>query len=226
MVYCIEDEYMQPHFRIEGDSAVALTGVYLKDLFLMKKKGTLRQRGHFGPPVPEPPPVEIASIRLEEISYHQKKKTTNRAFVNFAKEFLKALRDLDTSFIRKHSLDTLLRCRDTIYIDKFVEDRFIRIWDSAYLHEVVPTGRMEYDEQYTNSDFTTYEAWTKALKVNQKPRTYILRIRQPRGSLVKFNIEFTFILTKRGFKLYEYADPYDNTCNRIESPGENFTGCF
>lgn len=223
MIHCAEQSFPKPYFRIEGDSAVAVYGNYVEELFQLKKTGILTARGLFGDTAMVMSPVVADEVILEPIVEPIKlKHKFSATFFAFANKFIASLANGDSVFISSHIFDSICKCRLMTSAKRFMAEKKERIWDKRFMTEVIPTGLKELQSVEADASSLSHEAIIGSNKENQK--VFRLHLRNDRSGLIDYSIDFDFIETKSGFRLCSYTDYTDRQCTEEEySPYNYFT---
>ncbi len=219
MIFCDEKSFPAPYFRIAGDTAFAVYGNYVEELFKLKKEGVLRGRGRFGDTLTAFPEVQLEEIVIDDVKEPVDIKTERR-FIEFANAFLKKLRARDTAFLARHMLDTLNICRRAVARSDFMTENRERIWDKRFMEEVIPEGTTSFltGEIGGNSPFE--EIKNKALR----PRIMQVFLRNKKGGLINYSITLNFIETTGGYQLFGMEDEMNRACSGDEyDPYSDFT---
>lgn len=100
--------YPASYFRIENRKAIALYGNYVGEIVELKKNGILRARGFFGKD--DGQSIKADDVSLADITIVENavvSKTEERSLKTFFSEFVHAIADKDSVFIRNNSLDSV-----------------------------------------------------------------------------------------------------------------------
>jgi hypothetical protein len=197
----LEFSFPKPYFKTVGDSAFAVYGNYVEDLFTLKKTGFLTSRGMF----------EATAEQEEdmvEASQPEPRKTPPSAddlkFLAFWKKFVISLKEPGLKSFRQIALDTLYVTDKLLPIDKFINECFNRVIDNEVRKRIIDNTKLEYtfnDVEFYN--LLTNQVKKEIMKVGQGYRLREMSVTRSTKNDYPPTINFYFIETKKGYRLYE-----------------------
>jgi hypothetical protein len=205
-----ELSYPKPYFNTVGDTAFAVYGNYLEDLFALKKSGILTARGLFAATAqqeedmvesmqPEPPKTPPTADDLK--------------FLKFWNRFAAALKEPLLKSFRQIALDTLHVCGQLLPANRFIDKCFNEVIDDEVRKRIADISKLEYS--YTETEF--YNLLTSQVKkeIIKAGDGYRLRNMSVTRSTKNDNppeIYFEFIETKKGYRLYGIGHHWFKDC--------------
>jgi hypothetical protein len=202
--------YHKPYFKTVGDSAIAIYGNYVEELFALKKTGILTARKLF-----ETTPAQ--EEYMVESFQPESPKTTPTSddlkFLAFWKRFVSSLKEPGLKNFRKIALDTLYVCDQLLPADKFIDKCFKQVIDDEVKKRIVDRTKLEY----TSTEVEFYNLLTSQVKkeIMKVGDSYRLRKMLVTRSTKNDNpptIYFDFIETKNGYRLYEISHHWFKEC--------------
>ena len=202
--------YPKPYFKTVGDTAIAIYGNYVEDLFALKRSGFLTARGLF----------EAATQQEEDMvesMQPEPPKTPPTAddvkFLTFWKHFVASLKEPGLKNLRKIALDTLYVCDQLLPAGKFIDKCFDEVIDDEVRKRIVDRTKLEY----TSTEVEFYNLLTSQVKkeIMKVGDSYRLREMLVTRSTKNDNpptIYFGFIETKKGYRLYEISHHWFKEC--------------
>jgi hypothetical protein len=197
----LEFSYPKPYFITVGDSAFAVYGNYVEDLFTLKKTGFLTSRGMF----------EATAEQEEdmvEASQPEPRKTPPSAddlkFLAFWKKFVVSLKEPGLKNFRQIALDTLYVTDKLLPINKFINECFNRVIDNEVRKRIIDNTKLEYtfnDVEFYN--LLTNQVKEEIMKVGEGYRLRKMSVTRSTKNDYPPTINFYFIETKSGYRLYE-----------------------
>lgn len=197
----LEFSYPNPYFKTVGDSAFAVYGNYVEDLFTLKKEGFLTARGLFEPTAQQ-------EEDMVEASQPEPRKTPPTAddlkFLAFWKVFVASLNEKGLKSFRQISLDTLYVIDQLLPVDKFIDKCFNQVIDNEIRKRIIDKTKLEYS--FTDVEFNnllTSQVKKEIMKVADGYRLREMSVTRSTKNDYPPRIDFYFIETKRGYRLYE-----------------------
>jgi len=197
----ISYSYPKPYFKIVGDSAFPVYGNHVEDLVSLKKTGILTARGMF----------EASAEQEEdmvEASQPEPRKTPPSAddlkFLSFWKKFVTSLKEPELKSFRQIALDTLYVTDKLLSVDKFIAKCFNQVIDNEVRKRMIDKTKLEYtfnDEEFYN--LLTNQVKKEIMKVGEGYRLREMSVTRSTKNDYPPTINFYFIETKRGYRLYE-----------------------
>ena len=197
----IEYSYPKPYFKIVGGSAFPVYGNYVEDLVSLKKTGILTARGMF----------EASAEQEEdmvEASQPEPRKTPPSAddlkFLEFWKKFVVSLKEPELKSFRQIALDTLYVTDKLLPVDKFIDKCFNQVIDDEVRKRIIDNTKLEYtfnDVEFYN--LLTNQVKKEIMKVGESYRLREMSVTRSTKNDYPPTINFYFIETKRGYRLYE-----------------------
>ncbi|WP_066402101.1 hypothetical protein [Flavisolibacter tropicus] len=206
----LEYLFPKPYFKTEGDSAIAIYGNYVEDLFALKKSGVLTARGLFVPTAEQ-------EEDMVESGQPEAPKTPPSAddlkFLAFWKTFVAAVKEPGMKNFKNIALDTLYVCDQLLPVGKFIDKCFGEVIDDEVQKRIVDRTKLEY----TSSEVEFYNLLTSQVKkeIKKVGSGYRLRKMVVTRSTKNNNppkIYFGFIETKKGYRLYEIDHYWFKQC--------------
>jgi hypothetical protein len=202
--------YQRPYFKTVGDSAIAIYGNYIEDLFSLTRSGVLAARGLFQPT------AEQEESMVESVQPEAPKTPPNAddiKFLAFWKYFVSSLKEAGLKNFRKIALDTLYVCDQLLPADKFIDNCFKHVIDDEVRKRIVDRTKLEY----TTTEIEFYNLLTSQVKkeIVKVGDSYRLRKMLVTRNTKNDNpptIYFEFIETKKGYRLYEIGHHWFTEC--------------
>jgi hypothetical protein len=192
--------YPQPYFKTVGDSATAIYGNYIEELFVLKRNGFLTARGLFE-----------ATAQQEEDMVESRQpeapKTPPTAddlkFLTFWKVFVTSLKEPELKDFRRIALDTLLVCDNHLSTENFIAKCFAEVIDDEVHKRIIDRTKLEY----TSDDIEFYNlsisnAKKEIVKVDDGYRFRQMLVTRSTRNNNPPTVVFNFIETKKGYRLY------------------------
>jgi hypothetical protein len=189
--------YPEPYYKTTGDSAVAIYGNYLEDLFELKRRGVLKARGLFG--TTQEDGMIVQDVELEEVVEEDPEK---ERFWEFWESFVTSLRKPGIQSFRRAALDSVW-CDDApMNTDAFINKFYYRVFDNS-LFENLKNGS---NVSYTWNEASFYHLLSGAKKVitriDKRYRFQSVMVKKTKGVQEPLTIYFDFIKTKKGYRFY------------------------
>src|SRR5690606_22987883 len=134
--------YPIPYFKIVNDSAVAVYGNYVEELFELKKTGVLTSRNLF----------KATEEQEEDLVESMQPKSSNAPlslddmkFFKFWDEFTNSIDESNLMNFKKIALDTLYVCDNIIATNQFIEKCFNEVFDSEVKKRIIDKTKLESD---------------------------------------------------------------------------------
>ena len=206
----LEFSYPKPYFKTVNDTAIAIYGNYIEDLFALKKSGFLTARGLFEATAqqeedmvesmqPEPPKTPPTPDDLK--------------FLAFWKHFVATLKEPVLMNFRKIALDTLYVCDQLLPAGKFIDKCFDEVIDDEVRKRIVDRTKLEYD--FIEVEFynlLTSQVKKEILKMGDRYRIRQMLVTRNTKSDNPPTIYFGFIETRKGYRLYEIGHHWSKEC--------------
>lgn len=190
--------YPEPYYKTIGDSAVAIYGNYLEDLFELKRRGVLKARGLFETTQEEEDMI-VQEVELVEIVQEDPEETR---FKQFWKSFAPSLQQSDLQRFRHAALDSVW-CDDApVSASVFIEIFYNKVFDKSLFENLADSSNV----QFTWNEASFYHLLSGAKKVISKTdKRYLFRsvmIKKTKGVPEPSTLYFDFIKTKKGYRFY------------------------
>lgn len=204
------NEYPHPFYWTVGNKAIADYGIYVEDLFRIKKEGVLKARGLFGIEEKNDHRLIPQDVQLEEVPAPDSEQGTVKAF---GQKFASWLVQKNTALINQTLLDSLWVCGSLFTKQKLLSGCFNEIFDSTVVAELKTRKYTSYT--YTdvalkdllpcarNRILKDCEGYYRIKKLELFARTYPENVP---------HIELSFIKTKNGYRLYDIRYPRNRSC--------------
>jgi hypothetical protein len=197
----MEFSYPKPYFTTVSDSAFAVYGNYVEDLVTLKKEGVLTARELF----------EATAEQEEdmvEASQPEPRKTPptpdDLKFLSFWKEFVTSLKEPELKSFRHIALDTLYVTDKLLPADKFIDKCFNQVIDDEVKKRIVDKTKLEYSfNEVEFYNLLTSQVKKEILKIGDGYRLREMSVTRSTKNDNPPTINFYFIETKRGYRLYE-----------------------
>lgn len=193
-----------------GDTAIAIYGNYVEELFALKKTGVLTSRKLFEA-TPEQEEDMVESMQPEP------PKTPPTAddlkFMTFWKHFVASLNEPGLKDFRKIALDTLYVCDELIPADKFIKICFNEVIDDEVKKRIVDRTKLEYT--FTEVEFynlLTSQVKNEIMKMENRYRLRQMLVTRSTKNDNPPTIYFDFIETKKGYRLYGISHSWFKNC--------------
>ena len=194
--------FPEPYYKISGDKAIALYGNYIEDLFRIKKEGVLTARGLFG--TKNPDDIDVIDTQMAEVLGRVSKKDT--LIFSLCKSGLQSLEKSQLKETKFFDLDSIA-VNDTIYksgnlISRGIidQDLFLSLKDStkiSYSIHKIPAN--------TKAFFRSKNTLNKKEDI-----FWQITVKKRKVKTIQPFVEFNFIKTKQGYKLYA-CNQYENS---------------
>lgn len=206
----LEFTYPKPYFKTLGDSAFAVYGNFVEDLFILKKEGTLTSRGLFEATAQQEEDM-VESWQPEPRKTHPT--TDDLKFLAFWKFFVASLNEPGLNSFKQIALDTLYVCDQLLPVDEFIDKCFNQVIDAEVKKRIVDNSKLEY----TFSDVEFYNLLTsqvkkEIMKVGDEYRLRKMLVTRSTKNDNPPTIYFEFIETKKGYRLYEISHHWFKEC--------------
>jgi len=196
----LEFSYPKPYFKTVGDSAIAVYGNYVEDLFALKKSGVLTARGLFEPTAEQ-------EEDMVESQQPEAPKTPPSAddlkFLAFWKSFVAAVKEPGLKNFRHIALDSLAICDRLLSTSNFIEKCFDEVIDSEVKKRIADRTKLEYTS--TEVDFANLinlDAKKEIISGGNKYRLRQMLVTRSAKNNNPPTVRFDFIETKKGYRLY------------------------
>ena len=197
----LEFSYPNPYFKTVGDSAFAVYGNYAEDLVTLKKNGVLTSRGMFEATAQQ----EEDMVEASQPEPRKTPPTTDDLkFLSFWKNFVASLKEPGLKSFRQIALDTLYVTNKLLPVEKFIDKCFNQVIDDEIKKRIVDKTKLEYtfnDVEFYN--LLTSQVKKEIMKVGEGYRLREMSVTRSTKNDYPSTIDFYFIETKRGYRLYE-----------------------
>lgn len=202
--------YPDPYFKTVGDSAVAIYGNYVEELFALKKTGVLTARGLFE-----------ATAEQEEDMVESNQPEPSRIppsvndlkFLAFWNTFVASVKDPGLSHFKNIALDSLLVCGKLLSTGDFINKCFDEAIDDEVQKRIIDKTKLEYTSSEVEfKSILTSNARREIVKVGNKYRFRQMSVTRSTKNNNPPTIYFDFIETKKGYRLYRIDHSWFKEC--------------
>lgn len=204
-------DYPHPFYWTVGDKAIADYGIYVENLFKIKKEGVLKARGLFGKEEEEEDQRLIPQdVQLEEVPAPDSEQGKVKAFW---KKFAGWLVQKNTARINQTLLDSLWVCGSLFTKQKLLSGCFNEIFDSTVVAEL----KRRKNTSYTYTEVALKDLLPCARNRIVKDDEGYYRIKKLELFVHTYpenipHIQVSFIKTKNGYHLYDIRYPRNRSC--------------
>jgi len=192
--------YHKPYFKIVDDSAIAIYGNFVEELFTLKKTGVLTARGFFEA-TPEQEEDMVESMQPE--APKTPPSADDLKFLAFWKAFVVSLKEPALNNFRKIALDSLMICDRIRSTGNFIEKCFGEIIDDEVQKRIIDKTKLEYTSSEAEFDnIFTSNARKEIVKVGNKYRFRQMLVTRSTRNNNPPTVVFVFIETKKGYRFY------------------------
>jgi len=204
--------YPKPYYETIGDSAFAVYGNYVEELFRLKKEGVLTARELFGDRNEKELELGVQDIELAEIKREYDK--DDLKFIAFWKLLAKGITKSDLKILKRISLDSLRICDTTLTADRFMKKCYSEIFDKDLILKINEGSSITYT--WVEADYPSLLTAAKG-KIKKFGKNY--RFRQIEITKVEdkenpWKVYLDFIETRSGYKFYGCGNYGDRNCCR------------
>ena len=203
-------DYPHPFYWTVGDKAIAQYGIYIENVFSVKKNGSLAKMRLFTKPEKNEIRM-VQDIELEEAMPEENPEEVE--LKAFWKKFARGMLQNDTTQIKKILLDSLWVCGTLFSKQQLMSGCFHEIFDSTMLgnfdekwfpgyndietdlEDLLPSARKQIIKHKTGYWITQFSFYYP--DINSEP-VYILFL--------------SFIKTRKGYRLYDIRYPRNRSC--------------
>ncbi|OQP67540.1 hypothetical protein [Niastella populi] len=192
--------YPKPYFKTVGDSAIAIYGNFVEELFALKKTGILTARRLFEATAEQEEDM-VESMQPE--APKTPPSADDLKFLSFWKTFVVSLKEPGLKNFRKIALDSLLICDRIRSTDNFIDKCFGEVIDDEVQKRIIDRTKLEYtSSQVEFADIFTSNARKEIVKVGNKYRFRQMLVTRSTKNSNPPTIDFVFIETKKGYRFY------------------------
>ena len=202
--------YPKPYFRPIGDSAVAVYGNYVEELFALKKTGILTARGLFEPTVEQ---------EEDMVEYWQPKApksppgADDLKFLAFWKIFVSSLAEAELKSFKKIALDSLIICNNRISTSDFISKCFGEVIDDEVRKRIVDRTKLEWTSSEVEFyNLPTSSARKEIVKFGKGYRFRQMFVTRSTRNNNPPSVCFDFIETRKGYRLYGIDHSWFKEC--------------
>lgn len=199
------------YYKITRDSAIAIYGNYLEDLFALKRNGVLAASELFDI-TPEQEEAEVLS-HLDEPT--GKLTGDDRKFIAFWNVFAASVKAPGLDEFKRIALDSLLVCNNVISTRDFVEKCFREVFDEEVMIRIAKKTGKEYITGEIDFDYLTSPARKEIMKFRNEYRFREALVARSSRNNEPPVVRFDFIETKKGYRLYGIDHSWFKQCCRF-----------
>jgi len=203
--------YPTPYYMTKGDSAIAIYGNYIEDLFALKKSGVLSARGLFDKT------EQQEELALQEAVLEDVKRPYNAddlKFIAFWKTFSASVKEPSLKKFQDIALDSLLICDTLLSTNNFIKRCFAEVIDDAVVRRIDDTLGKAFTWVEVNFENMRSSAKKEIVKAGKKYRfRQVMVARSTEGNSPPV-IQFDFIETRKGYRLYGIDHHWFQNCCR------------
>ena len=204
--------FPKPYFKTVGDSAIAIYGNYVEDLFALKKSGVLTSRGLFEATKQQEEDM-VESMQPEQ----PKTPPTpdDLKFLAFWKTFVRSVSEPGLKTFTKIALDSLMICDNLISTGNFIDKCFSEVIDDEVRKRILDKTKLEYKSAEVEfANVFTSNARKEIVKVGDEYRIRQMLVTRSSRNNNPPTVRFDFIVTKRGYRLYAIDHHWFKECCR------------
>jgi hypothetical protein len=191
--------YPSPYFESTGDSAIAIYGNYLEDLFALKRSGVLRARGLFET-TPEQEESMVQDEYLDEA--YIPNNVDNLKFRRFWKKFAAAAKAPGLKSFTRTALDSLWICDTLIATRNFINNCYQEVLDSEVIRRMNDGKQTRYTWIEAGFETLPSNAKNEIVRFEGKYRLREALVSRSDKNNYPHEMVFDFIETKKGYRLY------------------------
>jgi len=192
--------YPKPYFKIVGDSAIAIYGNFVEELFTLKKTGVLTARGFFEA-TPEQEEDMVESMQPE--APKTPPSADDLKFLAFWKTFVVSLKEPGLNNFRKIALDSLMICDRLQSTGYFIDKCFSDVIDDEVQKRIIDKTKLEYISSAVEfANIFPSNARKEIVKVGHEYRFRQMLVTRSSRNNNPPTIVFDFIETKKGYRFY------------------------
>jgi hypothetical protein len=191
--------YPAPYYQTQGDSAIAVYGNYIEDLFALKKSSVLAARGLFDK-TPEQEAFDAQPVLLEDVK--RPYDADDLRFIAFWKIFGNAVKEPGLKNFQAIALDSLLVCDTLLSTPAFINRCFGEVINKDVLARISDTAGKTFTWTEATWEKLTSSAQKQIVMVGRKYRFRQVEAHQSTENHRPPEIVFNFIETRKGYRLY------------------------
>jgi hypothetical protein len=191
--------YPRPYFKTVDDSAIAIYGNYIEDLFALKKSGILAARGLFEST------AEQEEAKVEAMQPEAPKTPPDAddlKFLAFWKIFVASVKEPELNNFRHIALDSLMICDKLLSTGNFIDKCFGEVIDDEVRKRIIDRTKIEYTSSKIDYTNLTSNARREVVRVGNKYWLRQMLVTRSTKNNFPPTIRFDFIETKKGYRFY------------------------
>lgn len=202
--------YPAPYYKKVGNRSIPVYGNYVEELFALKKTGVLTHRGIFKATAAQEedlvesnqPPQPRPKITADDIK-----------FMSFWKNFAASLKGPGYNAFMKFALDSLFVCDNKISSEAFVNKCFREVIDDEVQKRIIDSTKLEsFCTEIGLADLHISSARKTIRRVGDGYRLRGMAITRSTKNNNPPTIQFDFIETKEGYRLYSIDHHWFKQC--------------
>lgn len=204
--------YPEPYYETIGDTAFAVYGNSVEELFRLKKEGVLTARELFGDRNAKELALGVQDVQMAEIKRGYDK--DDLKFISFWKPLAKAIARSNFQKLKNISLDSLRICDTVLTTDRFMKKCYNEIFDKDLISKFNDSSAINYT--WVEADASALLTSTKG-KIKKFGKIYRFReieITKLEDKDNPWKVYLDFIETKSGYKFYGCGYYGDRKCCR------------
>jgi hypothetical protein len=203
--------YLAPYYVTKGDSAIAIYGNYVEDLFALKKTGVLAARGLFD--MTEKQEEEMyPEVTLEDVK--RPPDADDLKFMAFWKHFAASVKKPGLTQFQAIALDSLWICDTPLSANNFIRRCFTEVFDADVMKRITDTAGKEYTWTEAAFENLPSNAKKEIVKVGKKYRFRQVIVARGTENNSPPVIRFDFIETRKGYRLFGIDYHWFKVCCR------------
>ncbi|HSU50860.1 MAG TPA: hypothetical protein VLJ41_09730, partial [Segetibacter sp.] len=198
--------YPKPFYKIVGDSAIAIYGNYIEELFELNKiaSGLLE-------PTPEQEEYMVESFQPE--APKTPPSADDLKFLAFWKTFVASVKEPELKNFKEIALDSLMVCDNLLSTENFINRCMDEVIDDEVRKRIIDRTKLEYtSEDVEFANIFTSTARKKIVKVRNDYRFRQMLVTRSTKNNNPSQIIFNFIETKKGYRLYGINHSWFKEC--------------
>jgi len=204
--------YPKPYFKIVGDSAIAIYGNFVEELFALKRTGILTARGLFEATTQQEEDM-VESMQPE--APKTPPSADDSRFLAFWKIFVASVTEPKLKEFRNIALDSLMICDRRVSTNNFIDKCFNEVIDDEVRKRITDRTKLEYTFSEVEFDnIFTSNARKVIVRVGNKYRFRQMLVTRSTKNNNPPTICFNFIETKKGYRLYGIDHYWFKECCR------------
>ncbi len=194
-----EFDYPEPYYHIQSDTATAVYGNYVEELFRLKKEGVLTARKLFGPTRSSDLDTNLHDVQLAGGIFELKSPSPD--FIAFWKKMALAIQAPDIETLRRNSFDSLEIRNLVVAFDEFVLEHYVLMFNVELTSSLSKDANVKYEWEEYYTPYRRPLAENEALKTKGKLCSIRVLIPEKDSDGYARSLVLEFFPTPKGYKL-------------------------